>query len=156
MDAFSKEAGLTLLLDYNTERSINAAGMNSKQGLGDKSSKNLLDMRVLTDNKKSSASFFVHTIAQFKGSGPGSYVMTAVKKMVGTDAYLDLSDEKKQCQQEVFETCVQRHLVTKAKERCGCLPWTMESVREHEVSAIKLSVLPLFNFRTFPSAHLWA
>ena len=141
MDAFSKEAGLTLLLEYNTERSVNTAGTYSKQGLEDQIRKNLLDMRVLTDNKKSSATVFIHTIAQYKGSGPGSYVMTAMKKMVGTDAYLDLPDETKQCQQEVFETCVQKHLVTQAKERCGCLPWTMESHRKYEVSPIRLSHL---------------
>ena len=125
IDSFSKEAGLNLLLDYNKERSLNVKNMGERQAQDDNNSKDSFDMRVLTDMKKTSATIFIHTIAQFKGSGPGSYVMTAVKEMVGTEAFLDLPDKKKQCQQEFFEQCVEKNLLMQAKERCGCLPWTL-------------------------------
>ena len=127
IDAFSREAGLTLLLDYNTERSVTAENMERGPKTDDVKDKDSLDMRVLTNMKKSSATIFIHTIAQFKGHGSGGYVMTAVKKMVGTEAFLDLPDDKKQCQQEVFEQCVERNFLTQAKENCGCLPWTVGS-----------------------------
>ena len=60
--------------------------------------------------------------------------MTAVKKMVGTEAFLDLPDEKKQCQQEVFEQCVQRNLLKQAEEICVCLSWTVEPGRQSGMS----------------------
>jgi hypothetical protein len=125
IDSFSKEAGLNLLLDYNKERSLNVKNMGERQAQDDNNSKDSFDMRVLTDMKKTSATIFIHNIAQFKGSGPGSYVITAVKEMVGTEAFLDLPDKKKRCQQEFFKQCVEKNLLMQAKERCGCLPWTL-------------------------------
>ena len=133
LDAFSKEAGLTLLLDYNTERSVNPERLGSGTDKANEKAKDSLDMRVLTDMKKSFATVFIHTIAQFKGYGSGSYVMTAVKKMVGTNAYLNLPDDKKQCQQEVFEQCVQRQYIIQAKDKCACLPWTVKALSNDEV-----------------------
>ena len=146
LDAFSKEAGLTLLLDYNTERSVNPEKLGSGTDKAIEKAEDSLDMRVLTDMKKSFATIFIHTISQFKGYGSGSYVMTAVKKMVGTNAYLDLPDDKKQCQQEVFEQCVQRQHIMQAKEKCGCLPWTVKALSNIEVGISKAFTVPLFFF----------
>ena len=136
IDTLSKEAGLTLLLDYNSERSLAAKDMGRRPASTYNKTKDSLDMRIVTNMKKSSATIFIHTIAQFKGHGSGGYVMTAVKKMVGTEAFLDLPDDKKQCQQEVFEQCVERNFQTQAKEKCGCLPWTVGSGVQFGVSFV--------------------
>ena len=59
----------------------------------------------------------------YTNSKPGRYKMTSLKKMVGTDSFLALSDETKGCQIESKEDCKRQRLTVEIQRQCGCLPW---------------------------------
>ena len=70
--------------------------------------------------------------------GSCSYKMTNLKKMTGTESFLALSDEIKDCQLEAEEECRQRKLLQETQQRCGCLPWVLENVKPKHVSFKKV------------------
>ena len=63
-----------------------------------------------------------------------SYKMTTLKKMTGTDSFLGLSDDVKDCQIESKERCKNRKLFEKTQQMCGCLPWALKDVESGQVS----------------------
>ena len=67
------------------------------------------------------ATIFLDTLAPFSDNQGGNYALTGLKWMNGTDTYMELSNEEKECQTESFEEC-QRE---KVAERCGCVPWQL-------------------------------
>ena len=67
------------------------------------------------------ATIFLNTLAPFSANQEGNYALTGLKWMNGTDTYMELSNEEKECQRESFEEC-QRE---KVAERCGCVPWQL-------------------------------
>ena len=67
------------------------------------------------------ATIFLDTLAPFSGNEEGNYVMTGLKWMSGTESFLELSNEEKECQIESFDEC-QRE---KVKETCQCVPWQL-------------------------------
>ena len=67
------------------------------------------------------ATIFLDTLAPFSDKQEGNYALTGLKWMNGTDSYMELSDEEKECQIQSFEEC-QREKVAK---HCGCVPWQL-------------------------------
>ena len=70
---------------------------------------------------------FIHTLSQFKGTRAGNFVLDSLKKMKGTKSFLELTNEKKECQVETFEKCEQRKLLEKIIKQCHCVPWLVSS-----------------------------
>ena len=70
---------------------------------------------------------YIHTLSHFKGFRDGSYMLNSLKKMKGTTQFLELTNEKKECQIETFEKCEQRKLLEKITQQCHCVPWLMSS-----------------------------
>ena len=71
--------------------------------------------------------FFIHTLSHFNDTRSGDYVLDSLKKMTGTKQFLGLTDEKKECQVEVFEICEQRKFLEKITQQCCCVPWIMNT-----------------------------
>ena len=67
-------------------------------------------------------------------TGGCGYKMTTLKKMTGTDSFLGLSDDVKDCQIESKERCKNRKLFEKTQQMCGCLPWALKDVESGQVS----------------------
>ena len=61
-------------------------------------------------------------------SYPPSYVMTSLKMMAGTEEFLAMPDNKKNCQREEFEECREKRFMETVKRECGCIPWGLEVV----------------------------
>ena len=82
----------------------------------------------------SSAKIHLTTLARFTGNRAGSYAMSVLKKMTGTDRFLELPEYAKNCQTETFEDCHAVRYVAEFKKKCGCLPWglntTLSQVRK--------------------------
>ena len=51
--------------------------------------------------------------------------MTSLKKMTGTDTFLDLPGNIKGCQIEDQEICYSRRYIEELKNQCKCLPWAL-------------------------------
>ena len=66
--------------------------------------------------------------------GDLSISLTGLKKMTGTEAFLNLKDSEKSCSLVTFEECQTKHFLEQVQEKCGCLPWTLTSVLQQKVS----------------------
>ena len=51
--------------------------------------------------------------------------MTSLKKLTGTDTFLGLPDDVKDCQVGDQKECENNKFIEKAKEQCGCIPWSL-------------------------------
>ena len=73
----------------------------------------------------SSARIYLNTLSTFTDYRARSYAMTALKKMTGTDSFLDQTDEEKKCRIESLEDCQARSYIDRVQEKCGCVPWAL-------------------------------
>ena len=124
-----KPGKLTLLLDYNRERSI---------GITNTKTKNVTNKaRTLGSNQmknQPNARIYIHTLAGYSGHGPGSYVLTSPKLMVPTDKFLMLAKEDRRCQIEATEICQRRKFLERGLHDCGCVPWEFTEVVTNKVT----------------------
>ena len=51
--------------------------------------------------------------------------MSVLKKMTGTDNFLELPSEGKNCQTDAFEDCQAERYITEVQTKCGCVPWAL-------------------------------
>ena len=58
--------------------------------------------------------------------------MFALKKMTGTDTFLELPDAKK-CKTETFDECHVVRYIPEVQKQCGCLPWGLNSTLAQQV-----------------------
>ena len=70
---------------------------------------------------------YFHTLSHFHDVRAGTYILQSLKKMTGTTAFLGLSNNKKECQIEIYEECVERRFKENVLKTCGCVPWSMAS-----------------------------
>lgn len=127
-----KENGLMVIVDINEERSVQV-DVNKRERSDDRS----LNLAVIQSDRSKYAKIYIHTLAQFAGHGPGSYAITALKKMTGTTQFLQMTDDKKHCQSEVFEECKNQRYLEEGRTECGgCVPWGLETggAAEEQVS----------------------
>ena len=104
-----KEKGLSLLLDPSPFQLDRADKNNADIHKGDQSFK-------LT----------VHTLAPFTTFGPGSFGMSALKKMTGTKSFEKLPDQDKKCSVHNREECETRKYLEKVQSKCNCTPWALQ------------------------------
>ena len=111
---------LTLLLDYNPERSVQP--MNQKETIQNnvKIHLNLEDAPTEEDGE---ARVFIHTLKPFKGYGGGSFSMNALKQISPTENFLWLPDTVKGCKNYEKQHCKMAKYLQQKLEDCKCIPW---------------------------------
>ena len=72
-----------------------------------------------------SAGIYLDTLSSFTDFRDGSYTLTALKKMTGTDSFLKQTEEEKKCRIETLEDCQARSYIDRVQEKCGCVPWAL-------------------------------
>ena len=122
-----KSNGLMLLLDLNEDRSIQLETNQHKGG-------GLSTMNMNLDTKMShrgkDLKIHIKTLSSYRGFGEGSYKMTMLKALKGTNDFLAMSAEERNCAVEDFEECRNKKL----RELCQCVPWELSSI---QVSAMQ-------------------
>ena len=73
------------------------------------------------------ATIHLSTLDRFSDTKPGVYAMTSLKKMTGTDTFLDLPEKIKDCQIEDQEQCYSRRYIEEVQNQCNCLPWALKA-----------------------------
>ena len=68
---------------------------------------------------------FLHTLSPFASYQAGSYALSSLKRMVGTENFKSMPNDKKKCQNEVFEDCQARMFCDAVKTNCKCVPWAL-------------------------------
>ena len=64
-------------------------------------------------------------LQEYTGFWPGMYTMTSLKKLTGTDAFLGLPDNVKNCQVGDQESCKNKQFMEEVQKQCGCIPWSL-------------------------------
>ena len=81
----------------------------------------------LESKQSTSAKIYLNTLARFTSFKSGSYAISALKRMTGTDNFLELPVGQKKCQIETFEACWTKMYVESVQSQCGCVPWALSS-----------------------------
>ena len=68
-----------------------------------------------------------HTLAQYAAYGPGSYAMSVLKKMTGTESFEQLPDNQKKCLVHNREECQTRKYLDQVQRECKCTPWAFRT-----------------------------
>ena len=95
----------------------------------------------------SSAKIYLNTLASFTNYRAGSYAMSALKKMSGTNSFLELPDAAKKCKTETFEECHVVRYNAEVQKQCGCLPWSLNSIIGKQVNNKFAFSLHLFHLQ---------
>ena len=80
-----------------------------------------------------SARIYLNTLSSFTAYSSGSYAMTALKKMTGTESFFKLPDKIKKCRIGGFEDCQAKGYIQQVQKLCGCVPWALSRVVESKV-----------------------
>ena len=127
-----KTNGLFLLLDPNpyqqNNTETNVKGLNK----GDQSFK-----------------LHIHTLAQYSTFGPGSYGMSSLKRMTGTESFQQLPDHQKKCLVHNREECQTRKYLDQVQRECNCSPWALQT--NLSINQVKTRSFKLFSCRCCPS-----
>ena len=146
-----KSNGLTLLLDYNSERSV----LPVKIDQTDEESKNIfLDLEDSTAKEDSEAKIFIHTLKPFKGYGSGGYSMSALKQISPTGNFLGLPNDVRDCALEDTQLCTKKKYLHHKLKDCQCLPWEFpKSVMTEVRNIFFCTKITMILFRMCPFAH---
>ena len=74
---------------------------------------------------------YINTLEKFDTFDFGSFAMRSLKKMTGTEAFLENTD--KDCYVETFENCQARRYLEEVTKHCGCVPWSLATINPLKV-----------------------
>ena len=100
----------------------------------------------------SSAKIYLHTLESFTDYRAGTYALSVLKKMTGTQSFMKLSN--KPCQLEISEECEMKRYIKEVQKQCGCVPWALSSALSLQVAPAVSKVFPLLprtNFSVHPT-----
>ena len=124
-----KANGLFLLIDPNPY------SLNYK----DKMNKDVATM------EQRNFKIYIHSLAQSTAYGPGSYAMSALKKMAGTKSFLQLPENQKRCQVHNREKCQSSAFLDQVEKHCDCVPWAlMNDSGEYKVILFHFLIYKLY------------
>ena len=106
-----------LLIDLNTHLNFDTTP-KIERTIEDKS-KFSLDTELT--RRDSSAKIQINAMAPFTAYGPGTYMMSSVKRMKATKEFLGMDEDVRYCKEETYEECRTRNLI----ENCQCVPWEL-------------------------------
>ena len=79
---------------------------------------------LIKKNKSQSVTIHLSLLQEFTDVRAGVYGMTSLKKLTGTETFLGLPDDVKDCQAGDQKECKNDMFMEKVKKVCGCVPWS--------------------------------
>ena len=126
-----------IVLDGQLCYSLNLAKSGTKKTKSGKSNglflvidPNSLQMEY---KEKNPFRIFINTLSPHTLGGPGIYALSALKKMTGTQNFLDLPEHKKDCRVGSTEECLAETLIAEIKSQCHCVPWQLAKKSTNKV-----------------------
>ena len=129
-----KKNGLSLLLDYQDELSLQAASTKDEENGNHHQD---MDFDTVAGLDAEAAKVHIDTLSPFVGFGGGIYQMTVVKRMTATDDFLKMPLKERNCKVELFENCRTRKLL----ERCTCVPGEMPEYQVRTLLMFQINCL---------------
>ena len=118
-----RNSGLVLVLDMNEDRSLSFDFSYHPEIPKDDTVLRLDEVRQ--DDVSTKAKVYIRLLVPYVQFGGGSYQMTSVKSVKGTDAFLGMQENERKCKHEKTEEC-ENHKIYK---KCSCVPWELQSVQ---------------------------
>ena len=126
------ENGLILVLD--TQKFVNDNNMLERKT---RKEQGLMSFADIDDRHDiGMPKVFLHTLSPFTGYQAGSYALSSLKRMIGTENFKRMPDKKKKCQNEVFEDCQARMFCDAVKTNCKCVPWGLNEICSRETELV--------------------
>ena len=69
----------------------------------------------------------IHTLAQYSTFGSGSYELSSLKRMTGTESFKELPDNQKKCTVHNREGCQTQKYLGAVQKKCKCIPWALQA-----------------------------
>ena len=79
---------------------------------------------------KNRVRLYLSLLQEYTDLRSGLYALTSLKKLTGTDAFLGLPDEVKNCQVRDQEQCKNEWFMEEVQKHCGCIPWSLGNMNE--------------------------
>ena len=98
---------------------------------------NVIDKYVLGSKTRFSAKVHIQTLESFTTFGPGSLMMDTLKKMTGTQRFMELPDIQKKCSPHNREECQTQKYLDQVRRECNCVPWASTTNMIDKVQVIK-------------------
>ena len=98
-----------------------------------------------TSSGDQSSKVFINTLAQYTTFGPGSYRMSTLKRMTGTESFKQLPDHQKKCLVHNREECQTKKYLDQVQRECNCTPWPLQGQGQGK-DEVKTRSLKLFLF----------
>ena len=114
-----ENAALMIFIDEGTANQ-NIKQDGSSSGIDDKFYH--LELKD-SEDVASSVSINLNLLSSFSAHRAGSYAMSSLKKITGTENFLGQTEEKKNCKLETREDCQKKSYIANVQEKCGCFPW---------------------------------
>ena len=92
---------------------------------------------------------FIHTLEPHTIFGPGSYGMSTLKKMTGTERFNQLPDHQKKCLVHNKEECQTQNYLNQVLRECNCIPWPLGT----DLDKNQVKIVPIFP-PVFSGVHL--
>ena len=70
---------------------------------------------------------FIHTLAQYSTFGSGSYELSSLKRMTGTESFKELPDNQKECTVLNREECQNQKFLDAVQKNRKCIPWILQT-----------------------------
>ena len=125
-----KQAGLMMLIDQGV---VQMKTQRNRPLKDLREELKQIDLESL-DHDDNTARIYLNTLASFSDTRAGSYGMSSLKKMTGTDSFLKQTDEQKNCRIQSAEDCQAKEYIEKVREECGCIPWPLRRVFSSQVT----------------------
>ena len=111
--------GLTLVLDYNEERSVSPIEQRQKN----KTDKRYLQLKTIPDGGDNEAKIVIHTLNTYENYGGGIYSMNALKQISPTENFLKLPKDVTGCKNHDELLCKMTEYLKQKRQSCNCVPW---------------------------------
>ena len=122
-----KGSGLVIIIDIGVQNIYKTQSKDSKE-------KNINPLALASSGvDSSSARIYLNTLSSYSDYRAGSYALTSLKKMTGTESFLKQTDDKKNCRIEALEDCQAGSFFDRVLKKCGCVPWSLSSALASKV-----------------------
>ena len=87
-----------------------------------------------SNEESSSGRIYIDILSRFSSYEAGSYALTGLKRMTGTESFMSKIPEKvRNCQVETYVECRNRKYYEEWKNQCKCVPWSSSLTSSEEV-----------------------
>ena len=140
------DKGLVFFLDLS--------GMGGKRFMKTKynpEDKHKIQNLVLGDTKTNQRAPRIHieTMTRFKDYNAGVFKMSSLKSTSGSERFLALPHNIRECDLEPYEDCYNRGVMEDVLKQCGCIPWFISPVQESKVICLFFYTLKPSRWQNF-------